>query len=132
MRIHLQNICCWQDKVIDFPDNGSVLLSAPSGSGKTSIIRAMMFGFFGTNGAKIMRHDTRTCSVVIEYKNLWVERTKGPVKLIAKVQDSETGITQEYADKGAQGVINKYITNVMYLPQGGKNTFVAMTSADHI
>lgn len=123
MYLHLQNFCCWEDKAFHFPEEGSILISAPSGSGKTSIVRAIMFALFGT-GDKIIMHGKRSCSVELKLKDLHILRKKGPGRLV---------VNQTYEDQAAQYMIHKYFDNeLFYLQQGGRNSFITLSAMDKL
>jgi DNA repair exonuclease SbcCD ATPase subunit len=123
MKLHLKNFCCWEDRIFTFPDQGNVLISAPSGKGKTSIIRAIQFVLFGV-GQKIVQHGKRKCSVEFWYKDLHVLRTKGPGRLV---------VNDVYEDKEAQYRIQQYFSEqMMCLAQDGKNNFVMMNPTNKL
>jgi len=123
MKLVLKNFCCWENKIFIFPDKGNVLLSAPSGSGKTSIIRAIIFAFFGT-GQKIVQHGKRTCSVELQVDDLHIIRTKGPGRLI---------VNNVHEDDEAQALINKYVYNDMiHVSQDMTHNFVMMNPNDKL
>lgn len=123
MYLHLQNFCCWEDKAFHFPDNGSILISSPSGSGKTSIIRGIIFALFGV-GDKIIMHGKRSCTVEFQIKELHILRKKGPGRLI---------VNKQFEDQEGQAIINKYFDNeLFYLQQGGKNSFVTLSASEKL
>jgi DNA repair exonuclease SbcCD ATPase subunit len=117
MKLHIKNFCCWTDEVFEFPDDGNVLISAPSGFGKTSIIRSIIFALFG-EGRKITQHGKKKCSVELWFRDLHILRTKGPGRLL---------VNDTYEDEAGQHIINKYFINKMfYLSQDSANSFVMM------
>ena len=124
MKIQLTNFCCWESQSFEFPDEGNMLISAPSGSGKTSIIRGIQFALFGT-GTKVVQFGKRKCEVILEYKNIHIKRTKGPCRLIVNnvLEDDEA---QEYIYK----TISK--SSMFHLEQNQKNTFVYMSPLDKL
>lgn len=123
MKLQLKNFCCWENNTFDFPDIGTVLMHAPSGSGKSSIMKAIIFALFGS-GTKIVQHGKKKCEVTLELNNLKVYRSKGPGRLV--VNDS-------YEDDVAQGIICKYVSsNMMYLSQDYKSNFVNMGPTDKL
>ena len=121
MKLHLKNFGCWENKIVDFTDTGTNLLSGPSGTGKTSILRAVVFAMYGV-GRKIIHNGGTKCMVEMWFDNMHITRTKGPCRLL--VSDG----LNEYEDAEAQGVINKVFGNMSlcYLEQNGRNTFVGM------
>lgn len=123
MKLHVRNFCCWEDNTFDFPDEGIVLISAPSGHGKTSIIRAIMFALFGI-GQKIIKHGKKSCSVELWYKDLHVKRTKGPCRLV---------VNQSFEDKTGEPIIQRYFPNrLFYLEQNGVNNFINLSANDKL
>lgn len=123
MLLKLQNFCCWENKEFEFPDVGSVLISAPSGTGKTSIMRAIMFALFGV-GDKIIRYGKKSCSVELQLHDLHIYRSKGPGRLV---------VNHSQEDEAGQHIINTYFDNdLFYLQQHGKKNFVSMNSNDKL
>lgn len=123
MKLTLKNFCCWEDKTFDFPDTGNILLSAPSGSGKTSIIRAIMFALFGT-GNKIVTHGKKKCSVELVFHDLHILRTKSPCNLT---------VNYTLENDEAQKFLNlKFANDMFHLDQHTKNTFVLMNPLDKL
>lgn len=122
MKLHIQNFCCYDDRTFEFPDNGNVLITAPSGEGKTSILKAIQFALFGT-GQKIIQHGKKKCSVELTYKNLKIQRTKGPCRLL--VNDS-------HEDDEAQNIINETFSNSMHLTQDTRTSFVMMSPMEKL
>ncbi|MDC3332980.1 hypothetical protein OAV62_01945 [bacterium] len=119
MKIRLKNFGCWKDETFEFIDTGINLLSAPSGFGKTTVLRAIVFVLYGT-GRKVAREGTTRCSVELWYKDLHIIRSKGPCRLL---------VNTDLEDDEAQSVINDKIGDIsmLYLEQNGRNTFVNMT-----
>lgn len=106
-----------------FPDEGMVLIAAPSGSGKTSILKAILFALFG-NGTKIVQHGKKKCSVELWFKELHIVRTKGPCRLV---------VNDVYEDDAGQHCINQYVINSLgYLEQNGRNNFVNLSPEEKI
>ncbi len=123
MKLCLTNFCCWEKEEFIFPDTGNILLSAPSGFGKTSIVRAIMFAIFGT-GYKIIMHGKRNCRVELTYKDLHIVRSKGPCRLV---------VNGTLEDEAAEAIIRKYFdSNMFYLKQGGNSNFVTMGPTDKL
>ncbi len=125
MKIHLKNFCCWENETFIFPDEGIMLVSAPSGRGKTSIIRAIMFALFGV-GTKVIQHGKKGCCVELWFQGLHIVRTKTPGRLI--VNDSK----EEYEDKAGEHIIKQYFNSMMNLSQDPKNSFVLMSANDRL
>lgn len=81
-KIILENIRSYKKQEVEFPE-GSTLLSGDIGSGKTSILLAIEFAFFGLQpgqrGASLLRNGEEEGRVVLEFeisnKNVIIERT---------------------------------------------------------
>lgn len=98
MKLQIKNFRCHENKTLTIPDKGLVLLSGASGSGKSSILNAIVHAFYG----KIRKPYTfgkNTCRVELEWKNLCIERINKPNRLIVKKEN------ELYEDQVAQNVI---------------------------
>ncbi|MDD4930680.1 MAG: AAA family ATPase [Candidatus Colwellbacteria bacterium] len=131
MRLELINFRCWRKRTFDFPDEGLVLLSGSSGSGKTSILSAIYFVLYGT-GTKIISFGEKKCSVRFVYDGLDITRTKGPNRLMLSVVSG--GETSEYEDDVAQGIITKKFgtnfTLTSYITQKTVQSFLNLGPTD--
>lgn len=122
IRVELDNFGCWEHKIIELDDNGIVLLSADSGSGKSTIMRAIHFALYGSN-KKVARFGTTKCRVKLYINDMEIIRQKGPNRLQVTFNDTT------YEDKEAQAFINtKFPDDSFYISQDGGNTFIAMTA----
>ena len=81
MKVKLTNIKCHECEEFEFDEEGVSLILGQSGKGKSTVLQAIYFAFYGT-AHKIMSNDKTTCKVVLEYKNLIITRTKNPNKLV--------------------------------------------------
>lgn len=118
MKLILSNIGCYENKVFEF-SKGPTLISGPSGRGKTTIARALMFVLFG-DGKGLKRHSTKKCSVELFYKDLHIIRTKGPERI--KVWYADDTILVE--NKQAQLYLDERFPN--------RNIFLSQTSKNFI
>jgi len=92
--IHLENIRSYLDEKIEFP-SGSTLLSGDVGCGKSTILLAMDFAFFGLRkgeleGTDLLRHGKNNGSVEIAFE---VEGNK--IVLMRTLKRSKTSVTQD-------------------------------------
>lgn len=100
MKIKLYNFKCHLDSEFEFPDTGLILLNGESGGGKSTILKAIQYAFFGTKAIKKpYSFGKTTCSVELHYKGLKIIRTNKPNRLI--VNDLE--------DDAAQYLINEML-----------------------
>lgn len=65
MKITIHNFRCHTDRSIEFPDTGLVLLSGSSGSGKTSILNALVYTLYGCV-KKPCHLEKKNCSVTLD------------------------------------------------------------------
>src|SRR3990167_4738741 len=92
-KITLNNIRSYKSQEVIFPEN-STLLSGDIGSGKTSVLLGIEFGFFGLQpgqkGSSLLKNGADFGSVILEFEidgnNVIVERTLKRGKSIS--QDS--------------------------------------------
>ena len=54
MKLNLVNFGCYDKYTIEFNDASMNLISAPSGAGKTSLLRAIVFAIYG-KGTKVVK-----------------------------------------------------------------------------
>ena len=69
MKIKLKNFRCYVEKEFDFGEDGLLLLSGMSGSGKSSLLLAITFVLYGT-GTKVVTFGKTSCSVEMEFEEL--------------------------------------------------------------
>lgn len=106
MRLELYNFRCYQSKILELPDNGLLLLSAPSGTGKSTIFKAILFALFGI-GKKLCLWGKKSCRVVLSIdisgKKVEITRTKCPNRLVLEYPGN---LGDRYEDAVAQNIIN--------------------------
>lgn len=109
-----------------------ILLSGPSGAGKTTVLMGIMFALTG-EGKKIVKHGCRSCQVVLRLENLTVTRTKRPNRLEVIV-DAGTPSATMYEDKLAQATIDARFKNIHlgYISQRLYKSFVLMTPTEKL
>lgn len=125
MKLRLKNFRSYSEREFDFGQNGIVLLTGMSGSGKSTICMAVNFALYGT-GTKLTTFGKTSCLVELTFSSLKITRTKRPNRLV--LTDLDTG--EDYEDDSAQGIINnKFGTTfdiVSYVKQNALNSFIVM------
>jgi len=126
MKIRLVNFRCYSDNTFEFGDDGLVLISAASGSGKSTILMGIQFALFGT-GTKVSSYGKTACRVELEFDNMKIVRTKRPNKLI---------LNDEYENDAAQAIINKHFGDTFdvtgYISQNALNSFIIMSPTEKL
>ncbi len=129
MELQLRNFRCYSNVDLKFV-MGTVLLNGDSGSGKSTILEAFDYVFFGKL-QKQYAHGQKSCSVkLILGPGIWIQRNSGPGKLQLEASD------QKYDGEEAQGIINQmYGTRAeflacSYLKQGERCSLMKGTNAE--
>lgn len=132
MKIYLKNFRCYLDSQFDLGESGIVLISAPSGKGKTTILMAIQFVLFGT-GKKVVTYDKTSCSVqleYLEYLNTTITRTKTPNRLILKNSQGT------FEGDSAQSIINKifgdHFNLTSCISQNSYESFILLSPMDKL
>jgi DNA repair exonuclease SbcCD ATPase subunit len=104
MKISLSNFLHHRKAEFEIEDYGAVHITGESGAGKSTILRAIVYALYGKVHGRIRKpysHGTKTCKVILEYMDLFIQRTSSPNSLIVTHEDVE------YEDEGAQSIIDK-------------------------
>ena len=119
MKLKLINFKCHVEKTFEFEDNSFVLISASSGSGKSTILMAIQYALYGT-GSNVKHYGKSNCCVEFEYDGMKIVRTK----------KKRVIINDEYEDEIAQNIINKKFGDAFhvtsYIAQSALNSFILM------
>lgn len=70
MKLHLKNFRCHSDRYFEIPRSGLINLSGNSGDGKSTILSAITYAFYGKTPGKMRKpytHGAKSCKVVLEY-----------------------------------------------------------------
>ena len=126
MRITLKNFRCYIDQTFDFGKGGIVLLSGPSGQGKSSILFGIYFALYGS-GSKVTSFGKTSCSVELEFDGMKIIRSKRPNRVV---------VDSVYEDDVAQELINKKFGDAFdvtgYVAQNAINSFILMSPIDKL
>ncbi len=129
MKVVLNNFGVWSKKTFEFPDSGLTLITAPSGKGKTTIFRAIIYALTG-EGTKLPTLGETKCSVTLEYQDLKVTRTNRPSRLKLVTPEGE------YENEEAQSLIyqrvGKHFRVAGYIQQKAENSFLGMAPAEKL
>lgn len=127
VKLILKNFRCWHNHTFSFPDSGFVLLKAPSGFGKTTILNAIQYVLYG-DLQKVSTYNESKTSVELYIKDLYIKRTNRPKRLTLKIKDGE------YEDESAQAIIyEKYGKNfniTSYITQKNVVSFLTLSAAE--
>ena len=126
MRITLKNFRCYIDQTFEFGKGGIVLLSGPSGQGKSSILFGIYFALYGS-GSKVTSFGKTSCSVELEFDGMKIIRSKRPNRVV---------VDSVYEDDVAQELINKKFGDAFdvtgYVAQNAINSFILMSPIDKL
>lgn len=133
--IELSNFKSFEKHILKIPSSGLVLLDGVSGSGKTSIIQAILFAVTG-QGKKIASYGSKKLRVSLKRldddkdKQFTIIRTKGPDSLLLLAND------KEYHDDEAQVIIEKefgkHFTSSSVLLQKGTMSFLSLSPKERL
>jgi DNA repair protein SbcC/Rad50 len=119
MKLKLVNFKCYLEKTFEFDDNNFILISASSGSGKSTILMAIQYALYGI-GSNVKHYGKSNCIVELEYDGMKIVRTKR----------RRVVINDDYEDEIAQNIINKKFGDAFhvtsYIAQLALNSFILM------
>lgn len=106
MKIVLKNFRCHENATFDIPDQGLVALSGPSSAGKSTILTAITYAFYGKIPGKNKKpHRSKSAKVQVEYQGMTITRISKPKSINVAVVESEDGEAVEYEGDAAESVI---------------------------
>jgi exonuclease SbcC len=85
MKFTFENFKQYENESIELPDKGLTLLSGKSGSGKSTIFKAMVFALYGKSKTPIT-YGKNSCKVVLEWNKMIVTRTCPPNKVVVNIK----------------------------------------------
>ena len=126
MKITLENFLCHENMSLNLGEKGLSLVSGKSGTGKTSILKAIFFALFG-EGTKLQTYGKKSTKVTLEFDDLKIVRTKRPNRLV---------LNDKYEDATAQEIINKKFGKTFktsgYVQQNNLSSFILMSPTDKL
>lgn len=143
MELHLEHFCCWKKLDLKFNAHEITLITGKSGSGKTSIMRAILWVLFGREMRVVPISNPKAVTLVrLTLEDLIVvERRKNTADLRAKRIGEEQWLHQE----DAQQLINHVMTGssdnddaytqwmaCTYLGRACRNTFMQASTRDKL
>ena len=124
MKLTLVNFLCYENKTFIINENELTLIEGPSGKGKSTIMKGILFALFGT-GTKLQTYGKTSCKVYLEFSDLKIERSKRPNTL---------KVNNNFEDSAAQELINRkfgeFFTTTSYIQQNAVSSFVLLSPAD--
>ncbi|BAU80028.1 SMC1 family ATPase [Tokyovirus A1] len=137
MEVSLRNFRCFKEKDVNFPERGLVLLSAPSGTGKSTVLNAFFWALYGEL-KKPQAFGSRSCSVSVslpEKYGLSIRRQAGPGRLVVLDHKNKDA---EYEGEVAQETINSRVLNSRefmascYVVQNLDNSILSLTPGEQL
>lgn len=121
MKITLTNFRCYKESTtFEFIDVGSVLISGPSGRGKSSILMGIDFALYNKGGRNIIYYGETKCRVEFVFKDLKIVRTRNPSRLV---------VNDVYEDDIGQQIINNFFGKNFdvtgYISQNASESFIS-------
>lgn len=143
MRIKLKNFKCHLDQEFEINDNKLTLISGPSGIGKTSIIQAIWWCYYGGLRGVYNNTNNDTCSVTIIHDNIY--QTNSNIYLRTIYRQSRSNLFKieysngvVYEDIVAQNIINSYYgtkdvwTACSIISQDSKSSLILGSNKDRM
>ena len=96
MKLILKNFKCFADADFEFPNSGNLLITAPSGCGKTTLFDAIRFVLWGCKDTSCIKFDEKKCEVIMELNNVVFRRTKNPNNITIKISGKLIDNPEEY------------------------------------
>lgn len=128
MKLTLKNFRSHAQSSFEFPDIGFIKLSAPSGTGKSNVFKAIQWGLWGGKG-NVVKYGTTETKVGIEIGDLKVCRGKGPAFLDVNGMTGEAG--QAHV-AGMLGMNELEFEISSYIAQDQANSFIHCKPAEQM
>ncbi len=132
MEVCLKNFRYHRSKEYTLPGQGLVLISGSSGKGKSSLLNAIVYSFYG-NIRRPYTHGTNTCKVELKFQGMKITRTSRPNRLLLTYEG------EEYEDLPAQKMIERVVGMdyqeflvSSYVVQRRSNSVLSMTPLEQV
>ena len=130
MRLKLVNFRCHANAEFEFPDSGLVLLSGYSGSGKSTVLKAILYALFGNKAVrKPYTFGSTTCTVTLDWLGLHIQRTNRPNRLV--VNDLEDAAAQSIIDEKLGAGYEEFLIS-SYIPQKNNSSILSMSQLEQL
>lgn len=131
MKIICKNFKCHVDRTFEFPDEGFFLINGKNGQGKSTILEAIFYAFYG-NMKKPYSFGKTTCSVEVFYGGMHITRTNRPNRLVLDIAG------ETFEDDVAQYEINRQVGNIhefiagSYIKQKSTTSILSLTPTEQL
>ncbi len=130
MKITLNNFRCYASKDISTPSSGVILVSGPSGKGKSTLLNAISYAITG-EGKNVSTFGTTKTSVSIDIDGIKITRTKRPNRLTLQYPDG-TLVEDDEAQASINKMFGSFFNHSSYIMQGNLNTFLYMSPTEKL
>lgn len=124
----LNNFRCWDDKKIEFNQNGIILISGNSGKGKSTILNSILYAITGNlKNVFSFGKEKDKVDVILTIDDITIIRGKNPTRFqVKRLSDGKV-----YESNEAQSVINKIFGSefkyTSYIDQDNQYSFVYLS-----
>ncbi len=139
MKITLKNFRCHANRSFDIPDKGLVALSGRSGAGKSTVLSAIVYAFYGKIPGKSKKTSRGKATTKVElcYGDLEITRTSRPneIKVIQRNGDGEIEYQGDAAESIIQSTLNMNYEEFLagaYIVQRSTTSVLSMTPTEQV
>jgi exonuclease SbcC len=150
MKLKLKNFRCHESAEFQIDDSGLILLSGPSGTGKSTVLKAIIYALYGKI-RKPYSFGAKSCSVTLEFMDMKIIRTSNPNRLMVYIGTATTNPSSPPSnptavgareplpleDEPAQHFINERLGMTYqefmlssYIPQKNNTSILSMTQSE--